>query len=178
MIWRESGVPSIKVGGKYVPVKTLFLKDKWGQKKRFRVQTILNLKEKKPHYTPAWAQLARDSKGKIGAIVAGAHSSGWIRVGSSRETQPYIFVSLDALPKKVRKKLLVPLDYELIEEEGTILAKEKKEYPWYVGNLKSRLFHEAGCWQAKRIKSENKIIFKTKKEAFKAGYTPHKLCGG
>ena len=66
MIWRESGVPSIKVGGKYVPVKTLFLKDKWGQRKRFRVQTILNLKEKKPHYTPAWLNLPGIAKVKLG----------------------------------------------------------------------------------------------------------------
>lgn len=159
-------------------VKTLFLKDKWGQKKRFRVQTTLSPEKRQRHPAPAWTQLARDEKGRIGAVVIGAHCSGWIKIGASKEIHPYIFVSLDALPKKVRKKLLIPLDYELVEEEGTILAREKKEYPWYVGNLKSRLFHEAGCWQAKRIKNESKVIFKTKEEALKAGYTPHKLCGG
>ena len=178
MIWRISGVPSVQVGGKCVPVKTLFLKDKLGQRRRFRVRTVLNPREKKRSSTPVWAQLARDSKGKIGALVVGAHFSGWVKIGSLKEAQPYVFVSFDALPRSIRRRLLIPLDYEIVEEEDVILVREKREYPWYVGNLKSKLFHEAGCWQAKRIRNECRIIFNTKKEAIENGYAPHRLCVG
>jgi len=78
----------------------------------------------------------------------------------------------------VRKKLLIPLDYELVEEDETILAKERKSSSYYVGSKRSNLFHEPGCWQAKRIKETQRIIFETKQKALEAGYTAHKVCGG
>jgi len=178
MRWRPSGIPSIQVGGRYISLNTLWLKDKWGQRKRFRVRTIPDPGKRKGLSLPSWSQLARDEKGRIGALIVGAHHSGWLKIGSSRETLPYLFVSLDALPKRVRKKLLIPLEYELIEEEDTILAREKATSSFYVASRNSNLFHEPGCWQAKRIKDNYKIIFKTKKQALASGYTPHRGCGG
>jgi len=177
MEWKSSGISSIKVGGRYVPLTTLWLKDKWGQRKRFRVRTLVNINQKKPFFLPSWSQLAKDEKGRVGALIVGAHHSGWLKVGSYKEVVPYLFVSLDALPKKVRKKLLIPLEYELIEEEDMILARERGS-SFYLASKRSKFFHEPGCWQAKRIKEENKVIFKTKKEAIASGYTPHKICGG
>jgi len=126
----------------------------------------------------SWSQLAKDQKGRIGALIVGVHRSGWLRVGSSKRTLPYLFVSLDALSKKVRKKLLIPLDYELIEQEDAILAREIEPCSFYVASKHSNLFHESGCWQAKRIKGNHRIVFETKEQALKSGYTPHRVCGG
>jgi len=178
MRWKTSGIASLKVGERYIPVKTLWLKDKWGQRKRYRVQTVQSVEQGKTRFIPAWSQLARDERGIIGALITAAHYTGWLKIGKSKKTSPYLFVSLDALPKKVRKKLLIPLDYELVEEDETILAKERKSSSYYVGSKRSNLFHEPGCWQAKRIKETQRIIFETKQKALEAGYTAHKVCGG
>ena len=177
MKWRISGVSSVEIGGKKVPVKTLFLKNKWGQRVRCRVKTVQNPIDKKDFSLPAYAQLARDKKGKIGALVTGAYYGSWIKIGKFKRICPYLFVSLDALAKNVRRKLLAPLDYELIEEEDTILAKEKEDSSYYVGSVKSNIFHQPGCWQAKRIKEAHRFIFPTKQEALKRGYTIHRICG-
>jgi len=178
MRWKISGISSIQVGGKCIPLSTLWLKDRWGRRRRFRVSTFAGFDERKHRSVPSWSQLARDEKGRIGALIVGAHHSGWLRIGSSKKIVPYLFVSLDALPKKVRRKLLIPIEYELIEEEDTIVAREKNPSPFYIASKNSKLFHEPGCWQAKRIKDEYKVIFKTRKEALEAGYTPHRVCGG
>lgn len=175
MIWKTSGVFSFEIGGRRVPVKTLLLKNKWGQRRRYRVKTVQN-QDQRGSYPPACSQLARDENGKIGALITGAYYGGWIKVGSSARTCPYLFVSLDALAKKVRKKLLTPLDYELIEEEDVLLVKEMEDSSYYVASVKSSVFHQPGCWMAKRIKEPHKIIFKNKREALEQGYTIHKLC--
>jgi len=159
-------------------VKSLRLKDKWGRKKYFRVKTVPAPQEEKASFNYCWGQLAKDDKGRIGALIMGVHHCGWLKIGVSERKVPYLFVSLDALPKKVRKKLLIPLNYELVEEEDTILAVEKDSHSFYVGSKNSRLFHEPGCPQAKRIKESYRIIFHTKKEALESGYVPHKICGG
>jgi len=177
MEWKQSGIPFIKVGGKCVSLKTVWLKDKWGHRRRFRVRTVFNPTQE-THILPSWSQLAKDERGRIGALIVGRHHSGWLKIGSSNRLLPYLFVSLDALPKKVRKKLLIPLEYELVEEEEAILAKEKEVRSYYVGSKRSNLFHEPGCWQAKRIKDDHRIIFKDKKQALSLGYTAHRVCGG
>lgn len=178
MEWKTSGIPSIEVGGRYIPVQSLWLKDTWGYRKYYRIKTVLDLKSGKPSSSFCWSQLARDNNDRIGALVMGAHRSGWLKVGSSGKFLPYLFVALDALPRKIRKKLLIPLDYELLEEEDAILAKEKAACPYYVGSKRSNLFHEPGCWQAKRIKETYKLVFASKKEALGSGYTAHRACGG
>lgn len=178
MNWKTSGIAALKIGERYVPLRTVWLKDKWGQRRRYRIQTIQSIKQNRTRFNPAWSQLARDERGIIGALISPAYYTGWLKIGRAKKLSPYIFVPLDALPKKVRKKLLIPLDYELIEEDGNILAKEKNCFNFYVGSKSSNLFHEPGCWQAKRIKETRKIIFETKQKALEAGYTAHKVCGG
>ena len=178
MHWKLSGIPSLQIGGRCVPLSTLWLKDKWGQKRRFRIRTVHGSDDRRTSRSPSWSQLAKDEKGRIGVLVVGYHRSGWLKVGSSEKMIPYLFAPLDALAKKVRKKLLIPLDYELVEEEDAILAREKESCPWYVASKNSHLFHESGCWQAKRIKDNCRMVFKTREQALRSGYTPHKSCGG
>ncbi len=178
MKWVNSGIASLMVGERYVAVKTLWLKDKWGERKRCRIETVQMVDRKKRRKTPAWSKLAKDEKGIIGALVVGAHNAGWLKVSKFKKTAPYLFVSLDALPKRARKKLLMCIDCEILEEEGTILARERKSSNKYLASKKSKLFHEPGCPQAKRIKESNRVIFETKQKALEAGYKPHKMCGG
>jgi len=46
----------------------------------------------------------------------------------------------------------------------------------YIGNQKSRRFHQVACPNAKNIKRKNRTIFSTKWDAFYAGYAPAKNC--
>ena len=46
----------------------------------------------------------------------------------------------------------------------------------YAGSINSDIFHYPNCKWAKKIKKENKIWFKSRKEALDKGYTPCKVC--
>ena len=48
----------------------------------------------------------------------------------------------------------------------------------YVASKSGTKYHLPWCSGAKRIKEENKVFFKTKEEAEKAGYTPASNCKG
>ena len=51
-----------------------------------------------------------------------------------------------------------------------------KEEPHYVGNRRSRRFHRPGCPYGRRTSPRNRVIFKSLKEAFYAGFCPCKKC--
>jgi len=175
MKWKPLGFSQLLVGGSPLPIKTLYLKNKWGERKRYRVSTAQDISNERFFLIPAWVQLAKDERNRIGALVRGAHYE-WIRVGKLKEIQPYIFVSLDALSKNVCRRLLIPLEYELTEEEGVLLAIEKEDKPYYIASRRYKKFHHPGCPRAKRISDKNKIIFETRKKALEAGYNPDTLC--
>ncbi|MEA1965580.1 MAG: Ada metal-binding domain-containing protein [Candidatus Aerophobetes bacterium] len=175
MKWKPFGISDLQVGGRFVSVKTLSFIDKLGVRRRYRVSTVQEPAGKKSTSIPAWGRLAKDSRGRVGALITGAHFS-LMRVGQSENLAPYLFVSLDALSKRACQKLLIPLNYEFIEEEDMVLARENREEPYYVASNKSGWFHHPGCRRARRISSKNKIIFHIREEALSAGYRPGKLC--
>lgn len=49
-------------------------------------------------------------------------------------------------------------------------------YKGYVGSIKSNVYHKPKCRYVKKIKSYNKIYFKTKAKARKRGYRACKVC--
>jgi hypothetical protein len=46
----------------------------------------------------------------------------------------------------------------------------------FVGNKDSKIFHTATCKIGAKMKVENKVVFASKDEALKAGFTPCKVC--
>ena len=46
----------------------------------------------------------------------------------------------------------------------------------YVGSKKSNKYHYTSCQWAQKIKLENKVVFKSVKEAQQAGYVACKVC--
>jgi competence protein ComEC len=46
----------------------------------------------------------------------------------------------------------------------------------YIGSINSNKYHYTYCEWAQKIKVENAVYFKDKKEAEKAGYIPCKVC--
>ena len=108
MIWRSVGHPDFFTGGKPVLIRSLLLATELGDVHRYRVCSEAG--------KPVWARLAKDSEGKIGVLVTGPYSE-VLKIPSRREVQPYLFVPLNSLSKKMQKKLLIPLNCELYEEE-------------------------------------------------------------
>lgn len=186
MKWKKIGIPNLEIGGSPVPLRTLRLKDKLSDEHRYRIFTVREgdfsssslLRQPKGRSRsslPAWGQLARDEAGRIGVIVRGAHS-GMIRIGRREELHSHIFVPFSALSKRARKRLLIPLDYQVCQEDDLFLVKEKRKQPFYVASRMAKKFHFPGCCRAQRIKEENLIIFDTREEAFQSGYSPAKFC--
>ncbi|ABS59929.1 thermonuclease family protein [Fervidobacterium nodosum] len=46
----------------------------------------------------------------------------------------------------------------------------------YVGNVKTKVFHNSSCRYVKEMDEENKVYFKTREEAIDSGYRPCKVC--
>ncbi len=79
--------------------------------------------------------------------------------------------------KKYRSRLLEAQRFALDENRGMWkeCEPEKKEY-YYVGSLRSHIFHRPGCRFGKMISSKNIIIFPSRKQAFYQGFAPCRRC--
>ncbi|ERM90912.1 hypothetical protein O163_13335 [Caldanaerobacter subterraneus subsp. yonseiensis KB-1] len=75
--------------------------------------------------------------------------------------------------QEAREKNLGLWGLEIDEEKSTT-------YPggtnYYIGNKNSKIFYYPDCQWAKKIAPQNKVIFKSREEAVKAGYKPCKVC--
>lgn len=61
-------------------------------------------------------------------------------------------------------------------EKAETTKKVQKKEAGFVASKEGGKYHKASCGLAKNIKPENKIAFKTKAEAEKAGYKPCGVC--
>jgi len=123
--WKPLGISQLSAGGQPVSIRTVRLMDKLGYWRRYRVSTVQEFYSKRATRIPAWGRLVKDSQGKIGVLVTGAHY-GLMKIGRSRQAQVYLLSSFNALSKKACKSLLNQIDYELFEEDNIILAREKQ----------------------------------------------------
>jgi micrococcal nuclease len=46
----------------------------------------------------------------------------------------------------------------------------------YTGNANTRRFHHQGCSEARRLSARNRVFFKSRWDAFQAGYAPSREC--
>lgn len=166
---------NLRVGGSPVPLKTLRLVDKLGRRRRHRVSTVQEYLSRRLTKIPAWGRLVKDQQGRIGVLVTGAHL-GLVKVGGSSHTDSHLFVSLDALSKRALRKLLIPINCELIQDQNALLARETEERPYYLASRSSTRFHYPGCPRAGRVSLKNRVVFSTREEALKTGYLPDSLC--
>lgn len=175
MKWKALSHLNLKIGGKPVRLKTLGLVDGLGRWRRHRVSTASEYFSRHLTKTPAWGRLAKDERGRIGVLVTGAHF-GLLKLGGLPHAQSHLFVSLDALSKKASRKLLIPINYELIQDQDVVLAREREEKPYYLASRFSTRFHYPGCPRVVRISLKNRLLFNTREEALEAGYLPDSLC--
>lgn len=124
--WKPLGFSELQIGGRAVPVRTLRLMDNTGCWHRYRVSTVQGIFNQKFTRVPARARLAKGKEGKIGVLVTGAHFE-LLKIGPSKQSQPYFLASFDALSKRARRALLSQINYELLEEGDALLATQRDE---------------------------------------------------
>jgi competence protein ComEC len=78
----------------------------------------------------------------------------------------------------MKRLLLIPIAVALIFAFTPLprpVAHAQTEVS-YAGNKNSKKFHRPTCRWAKRIKTSNLVVFKSRKEAEDAGYIACKVC--
>jgi micrococcal nuclease len=73
-------------------------------------------------------------------------------------------------------QLLLRLQREAMAKRVGLWRGFPDQQGTYVGNGRSKRFHQANCPFGKTISPENRVVFKTKYDAFWAGYAPCKRC--
>ncbi len=80
-------------------------------------------------------------------------------------------------PNLKYKDLFIKLQREAMEKRIGIWSRPfKNDEKYYVGNKRSFVFHRPGCPFGRRMKPENRVIFKDCYSAFWNGYSPCRRC--
>lgn len=72
--------------------------------------------------------------------------------------------------------LFVRLQREAVENERGLWKGQQEGVARYIGNRRTLTFHRPTCLYAKSIAASNRIIFRSRKSALKAGYRPCRAC--
>ncbi|MFH0797569.1 MAG: hypothetical protein V2A65_11065 [Candidatus Omnitrophota bacterium] len=122
MEWETFG-QNLFVAGDRREARSLKLPDVLDNFRRYRVTTTWDLAQPKFTKTPAYARLAKDGSGKIGAVVMG-RGGGYIKIGQFPKCQFFLFVPLNSLSKKARFSLLKGRNLDLFTEGEFLFARE------------------------------------------------------
>lgn len=60
--------------------------------------------------------------------------------------------------------------------DGAVVAPVVPSSGGYIGNKNSKKFHRSDCQWAQKIAAHNRVVFRSREEAIKAGYVPCKVC--
>lgn len=72
--------------------------------------------------------------------------------------------------------LFVRLQRAAIEGEKGLWKGQSEKVARYIGNRRTFTFHRPTCVYGKSISPSNRVIFRSRKAALKAGYRPCKVC--
>jgi endonuclease YncB( thermonuclease family) len=80
-------------------------------------------------------------------------------------------------PNTRYKDVLISYQREAMERDAGLWQEKKKDTERsYVGNKRAYTFHRPSCPSAAKISLKNRIIFTTRTDPIKIGYTPCKRC--
>ena len=96
-------------------------------------------------------------------------------VNAEMLSQGYAYLLYVRPNVKYQTTLLAAQQAAMSTQKG-IWANWKEQSATYIGNKRSRRFHLNSCSSGKRIKPQNRIIFKKKWDAYWEGYAPAKPC--
>ncbi|MBP8625100.1 MAG: thermonuclease family protein [Syntrophorhabdales bacterium] len=80
-------------------------------------------------------------------------------------------------PNLKYKDLLLTYQQKAMDEERGLWQEKKKDTETtYIGNKRTYVIHRPGCPLAKKISDKNRIMFKSRVDAIRIGYTPCRQC--
>ena len=79
-------------------------------------------------------------------------------------------------PNTRHDKLLLGLQREAMAKRVGLWKGFTDHRGAYMGNRRSRRFHQPSCYWGKETAAENRILFESRYDAFWAGYSPCKRC--
>ncbi|MCX8021933.1 MAG: thermonuclease family protein [Syntrophorhabdaceae bacterium] len=80
-------------------------------------------------------------------------------------------------PNVKYKDLLLNYQKKAMEEERGLWQEKKKETEsTYIGNKRTYIIHRPSCKLAEKVSEKNRIIFRSRMDAIKIGYTPCRTC--
>ncbi len=91
-----------------------------------------------------------------------------------REGLAFVCLFQKDIPYKDR--LLSAQRHAIINKIGLWSLSPRRPEPYYIGNRKSLRFHRPWCPYGRRTWRENRVIFKTREQAFLKGYCRCKKC--
>lgn len=80
-------------------------------------------------------------------------------------------------PNLKYKDLLLAYQQKAMDEERGLWQEKKKDTETtYIGNKRTYIIHRPDCPLTKKISDKNRIIFKSRADAIRIGYTPCRQC--
>ncbi len=79
-------------------------------------------------------------------------------------------------PDTYARRLLAAQKSAILGKKGIWSIRHEDTEKYYIGNNRSRKFHRPWCKLGKSTSSRNRVILKTRKEAFLKGYCPCRRC--
>ena len=122
MEWEKFG-QNLFVTGDLREARSLKLPDALSSFRRYRVTTTWDLAQPRFTKTPAYARLAKEGSGRIGAVVIG-RAGGYLKIGRFPNCQFFLFVPLNSLSKKARISLLKGRRLDLFTEGEFLFGRE------------------------------------------------------
>lgn len=80
-------------------------------------------------------------------------------------------------PNTKYKDMLLSYQQKAMEEERGVWQENKKDTAsYYIGNKRAYTLHRPSCSYASKIPEKNRIVFRSRIDAIKIGYSPCKYC--
>jgi endonuclease YncB( thermonuclease family) len=80
-------------------------------------------------------------------------------------------------PNLSYRDLLLNYQKDAMSKDAGLWQEKKQETePYYLGNKRTYSFHKPSCPQSSKVSEKNKIIFRSRIDPIKIGYTPCKKC--
>lgn len=117
-----------------------------------------------------------ERKDHYGRILAYVYTSNGTFVNNELIKQGYAWVLYKRPNINHHKEFLVSQRSAMSKCRGIWKHWKEKAGVSYIGNPKSRRFHDMNCPYGNRIALSNRLVFQKKWDAFYAGYAPCKKC--
>jgi micrococcal nuclease len=97
-------------------------------------------------------------------------------MANERLLQAGLAYCLYKLPNTRYEQRLLSVQRRAMQEGRGMWRNWHEKEARYTGNAETRRFHRSGCSEARHVSARNRVFFKSRWDAFLAGYAPSREC--